>query len=301
MKRKIGLILVCVLCLVTLTVGLVACGGGDNILVVSRELGSGTRDAFDSLVKNEAGDTLKKTAGGEERDAVVKTANVQNSTGNVMTKVASVKNSIGYISMGSLNDTVKSVKVNGVEVSAENVLNNTYKLQRPFVIMTNKSAKLTTATEEFIKYLNKNQAQEVVNANKFVKQVEGKTEYVAPAETISGEVVIKGSTSVDPLMDKLIADFKKIGGSKVQGVEFKKDATGSSAGISAAKADTAGNVIGMSSSKMKEADAPSLNYFSIALDAVAVIVNKSNTIDNLTIAQLYDIYTGVIKSFNELA
>lgn len=300
--KKFFMVIATVLCLTVGLTSFAACNTtttNDEILVVSRESGSGTRDAFDSLVKNEAGDSLSKKADGTKYDAIVKTANIQNSTGNVMTKVSTVKNAIGYISLGSLNSTVKAITVNGIAANAENVLNGTYKLQRPFVIATNKKAVLTEATADFVKYLQSSRAQTIVTANKYVEQA-SKSTYVAPEKTISGKVVIKGSTSIDPLMDKLIADYQKIGGSKVKGVEFVKDAQGSSQGVTAAVEDTTGTVIGMSSSKIKDNYAPSLNQFNIALDAVAVIVNNSNSIENLTIANLYDIYTSAIKSFSNI-
>lgn len=299
--KKFFMVIATVLCLTVGLTSFAACNTttNDEILVVSRESGSGTRDAFDSLVKNEAGDSLSKKADGTKYDAIVKTANIQNSTGNVMTKVSTVKNAIGYISLGSLNSTVKAITVNGIAANAANVLNGTYKLQRPFVIATNKNAVLTEATADFVKYLQSSQAQAVVTSNKYVEQA-SKSTYVAPEKAISGRVVIKGSTSIDPLMDKLIADYQKIGGSKVNGVEFLKDAQGSSQGVTAAVEDTTGTVIGMSSSKIKDNYAPSLKQFNIALDAVAVIVNNSNSIKNLTIANLYDIYTGAIKSFSNI-
>jgi len=297
--KKFFMVIATVLCLTVGLTSFAACQPNDEILVVSRESGSGTRDAFDSLIKNEAGDSLSKKADGTKYDAIVKTANIQNSTGNVMTKVSTVKNAIGYISLGSLNSTVKAITVNGIAANAANVLNGTYKLQRPFVIATNKNAVLTEATADFVKYLQSSQAQAVVTSNKYVEQA-SKSTYVAPEKAISGRVVIKGSTSIDPLMDKLIADYQKIGGSKVNGVEFLKDAQGSSQGVTAAVEDTTGTVIGMSSSKIKDNYAPSLKQFNIALDAVAVIVNNSNSIKNLTIANLYDIYTGAIKSFSNI-
>lgn len=297
--KKLITIIAMTLCLVMGFTMFTACSGEKEILVVARTSGSGTRDAFDSLVKNADGDSLAKKADGTSRDAVISTAIFLGETGLVMEKVASVKNSIGYISLGSVNNTIKAIKVDGVEATAANVLNNTYKLQRPFVIMTNKTATLTSATADFMSYLGSKQAQSVVTANKYVEQTSN-YDYAAPSETLGGTIVIKGSSSVDPLMDKLIADYKTKGGSKVSEIVFEKDAPSSSVGIAAAKADTTGNVIGMSSSAMKAADATVLNHFNLALDAVAVIVNNSNTMNNITIAQLYDIYTGSVKKFTDL-
>ncbi|MDR1939461.1 MAG: phosphate ABC transporter substrate-binding protein, partial [Clostridiales bacterium] len=150
-------------------------------------------------------------------------------------------------------------------------------------------------------YLQSTDAQTIIGANGYVKQENaGQTAYSAPAEALSGTVALRGSTSVEPLMNKLIGGYKAKGGANVSNVVFDLDAQGSSAGIAAAKNDANGNVIGMSSSGLKAADAAVLDSFNIALDAVAVIVNKSNKITDLTIAQIFDIYTGATTKFSEL-
>lgn len=302
MKKFIKIvILILVICL-GLT-SFAACSGEKEILVVSREAGSGTRDAFDSMIKNTAGDSLAKKADGTTQPSsiFVPSLNIQDGTAKILTKVGSSKNAIGYISMGSVDNSVKVVKVNSVEPSSETVLNGTYALSRPFVIMTKKDKALTDAAADFVRYLNSSTAQNVVEQEKFVKQETGKTQnYTAPSQTISGVVKLRGSTSVEPLMQKLIADYKLKAGARATGVTFDLDAQGSSAGISAAKADNDGNVIGMSSSALKTADIEVLNHFNISLDAVAVIVHKNNEIPNLTIAQIFDIYTGVAKKFSEI-
>ena len=300
MKKMIR-VMVLVLCLCLGVTGLVACGGEKDILVVSREAGSGTRDAFDSMIKNASGDSLAKKADGtaQPSSVFVSTLNIQDGTAKILTKVGSSKNAIGYISLGSVDNSVKAVSVNGVVPSAETVLDGTYVLSRPFVLMTKKGQELTAATADFLKYLESTTAQTVVANEKFVKQEDGKAEsYTAPTATISGTVKLRGSTSVEPLMAKLIADYKTKGGALVAGITFDLDAAGSSAGISAAKEDTAGNVIGMSSSALKSADTAALNSFDVALDAVAIILHKDNKITNLTVAKIFDIYTGVILRFS---
>jgi len=300
MKKQIAIIAIAALALTGLAL-FAGCNKEEkDILVVAREAGSGTRDAFDTLVKNAAGDNLVKTADGTARDAVVTTADLQNTTNNVLTKVAANVTAIGYVSLGSLNDTVKAVKVEGIAASSATVLDGTYKLQRPFVILTKKDVDLTPAAADFVRYLKSSSAQEIVGEKLVKQETASQVAYTAPAEAVSGTVVIKGSTSVDPYMDQLIADYQAKGGDKVTGVTFNKDAQGSGAGITAVKADTAGNVIGMSSSAIKTADASSLDYFTIALDAIAVIVHKDNTVNNLTVEQLYKIYTGEIKKFSEI-
>lgn len=302
MKKKIIAIICIMLVAVLATVGLTACNHGEkDILVISREDGSGTRDAFDGLIKNAEGASLKKDADGNkyETSPIVKSAEILSKTGDVITKVAATKTAIGYISLGSLNDTVKALTVDGVTASAATVLDGSYKLKRPFVIVTSNSASITAATADFLKFLASSDAQVIVNADKYVTQASD-TAYAAPAETLNGTVVIKGSTSVDPLMDDLIAKYLEIGGARVSQIAFEKDAQGSSHGISAAKADTVGNVIGMSSSAIKTADAGSLNQITIALDAVAIVVNNSNSLNNVTIEQLFGIYTGTITKYSQL-
>lgn len=289
-KKLIVALLVCVMAFATFAFA--GCGEKE-ISVIARNEGSGTRDAFESIVKSDAG---VKLGDAELKDGVLQ----YESTSTVITQVSSVETAIGYVSLGSVDDTIKVLKVNGVEATAANVLNGTYKLQRPFVIMTNKTAELQDATADFIRFLKSTQAQEIV-AGDYVKQEEGAVQYTSPSTALSGTVVIRGSTSVDPLMDDLIGKYKEINGNKVANVEFQKDCQGSSAGISAVKGDTAGNVIGLSSSAIKDADAPSMNYFNIALDAIAVIVNKNNELSDITISQLFDIYTGAIIKFSELS
>lgn len=304
MKKSI-IVTVCILLVAMLaTIGLSACNndGEKNILVISREDGSGTRDAFDGLIKNAEGASLKKDARGEmySTSPIVKSAEILSKTGDVITKVSSTKTAIGYISLGSLNDSVKALAVNGVTASSQTVLDGTYALKRPFVIVTSNSVTFTAATADFMKYLASSNAQEIVKQNKYVEQASA-TAYIAPSENLSGTIVIKGSTSVDPLMDELIANYLSIGGAKVNAIAFEKDAQGSSYGTSGAKNDTVGNVIGMSSSAIKSADAGALNQITIALDAVAIIVNNGNSLTNETVAQLYDIYTGAITKYSHLA
>ncbi len=301
-SMKIFATITCVFLLIaTMMFGFTACNNGEkDILVVSRDATSGTRDAFDGLIKKD-GASLKKDANGVEYEAspIVKSAEILQKTGDVITKVSSTKTAIGYISLGSLNNTVKAVTVNGVEATAENVLNDTYKLKRPFVVVTTNSTTLTTATADFMKYLGSNDAQKIIVAEKYIEQASD-TAYIAPTETLSGKIVIRGSSSMDELMNELIKDYRSIGGDKVLAIEFDKDAQGSSYGTSATKSDTTGNVIGMSSSAIKSADAGSLNQITIALDAVAIIVNNDNALKNVTVEQLFDIYTGAITKFSQV-
>ena len=296
MKTSKKVIFVMIALVIALTAVLAACGGEKDIAVIARTSGSGTRDAFESIVKSEDGTALKDAG-------LMKGALEQDKTSTVISLVSSTETGIGYVSLGSVDDSVKVLKVEGVEATAENVLSGDYKMQRPFVIMTNKAMgeNLTAATKDFLAFLRSTQAQDVVEEEGYVRQDEGATEYTAPASAVSGTVSISGSTSVDPLMDKLIGKYKEIGGASVAGVEISKNCQGTSHGISAVKADKTGNVIGLGSSAVKEADEAEIAHFEIALDAIAVIVNPENTLEDITIAQLFDIYTGKIVKFSALS
>lgn len=296
MKTSKKVIFVMIALVIALTAVLAACGGEKDIAVIARTSGSGTRDAFESIVKSEDGTALKDAG-------LMKGALEQDKTSTVISLVSSTETGIGYVSLGSVDDSVKVLKVEGVEATAENVLSGDYKMQRPFVIMTSKAMgeNLTAATRDFLAFLRSTQAQDVVEEEGYVRQDEGATEYTAPASAVSGTVSISGSTSVDPLMDKLIGKYKEIGGASVAGVEISKNCQGTSHGISAVKADKTGNVIGLGSSAVKEADEAEIAHFEIALDAIAVIVNPENTLEDITIAQLFDIYTGKTVKFSALS
>lgn len=296
MKTSKKVIFVMIALVIALTAVLAACGGEKDIAVIARTSGSGTRDAFESIVKSEDGTALKDAG-------LMKGAIEQDKTSTVISLVSSTETGIGYVSLGSVDDSVKVLKVEGVEATAENVLSGDYKMQRPFVIMTSKAMgeNLTAATKDFLAFLRSTQAQDVVEEEGYVRQDEGATEYTAPASAVSGTVSISGSTSVDPLMDKLIGKYKEIGGASVAGVEISKNCQGTSHGISAVKADKTGNVIGLGSSAVKEADEAEIAHFEIALDAIAVIVNPENTLEDITIAQLFDIYTGKTVKFSALS
>lgn len=296
MKTSKKVIFVMIALVIALTAVLAACGGEKDIAVIARTSGSGTRDAFESIVKSEDGTALKDAG-------LMKGALEQDKTSTVISLVSSTETGIGYVSLGSVDDSVKVLKVEGVEATAENVLSGDYKMQRPFVIMTSKAMgeNLTAATKDFLAFLRSTQAQDVVEEEGYVRQDEGATEYTAPASAVSGTVSISGSTSVDPLMDKLIGKYKEIGGASVAGVEISKNCQGTSHGIAAVKADKTGNVIGLGSSAVKEADEAEIAHFEIALDAIAVIVNPENTLEDINIAQLFDIYTGKIVKFSALS
>lgn len=294
MKNKkiailISVLLVCAMSLAAFT----ACdkNAEKSINVIGRDSASGTREAFESLIKNSDGTKLegKMTQKAEELEA----------TSAVIAKVQSNKTAIGYISLGSLDDSVKAVKVNGVAPTVENVQNGSYVLYRPFVIITNKTLtegdNLTAATKDFLNYLKSDKASKIVADNGFVPNTDNNQSF--SSDKSAGTVIIRGSTSVEKVMTILMDGYKKLN----PNVTFDINCQGSGAGRTAAKDDTAGNVIGMSSSAIKAEDAGYFAQFDLAQDAVVVIVNKANAIDNLTIQNLYDIYTGAVTRFSEIA
>lgn len=264
----------------------VSCGNKtiNGITVVSREEGSGTRDAFDSIV---------------ELDELSPKAITQNSTGNVMTKVGDARNAIGYISLGSLNDTVKALSINGVAPTAENILSDEYKLYRNFNIVTKKGVTMSPLAQDFIKFIHSADAEAIITQEKFIAITSGAPNYVKPAETMNGTLKISGSTSVDPLMQKLKSAYIAIH----QGVSIEIEGGGSSVGIKNVTEASDANApftIGMASRELKSSET-SVSAIAIAIDGVAVIVNPENDlINDITVENLKAVFEGKIESFNDI-
>lgn len=301
--KKIFAILTSVALVFTLVMGLCscACNTEKNITVVVREDSSGTKEAFDKAVSKN-GVTLQ---GNVTADAII-----HNKTGLVLSAVASDENAIGYISLGSLNDTVNAVKVNGVLPSSETVLDGSYKIQRPFVIMTSERVPLTIRTEDFLNYLKGTASKEhskaagtifledgTKRANNGSEPI-GILDYQKQSTLPNGEkIVIRGSTSMEKFINSAAKGYAQLYGENVEDI-FDVELQGSSIGRSAVENDATGNVIGLSSASVDE---EGIESFNVCLDAVAVIVNKSNTtIQDLTVEQLYDIFAGNIKKLSEL-
>lgn len=262
-----------------------ATGGGNEIVVVSREEGSGTRGAFIELFGIE-----EKDSNGNKVDKTTDEATVVNSTSVVMTTVAGNKNSIGYISLGSLNDTVKAVKVDGVEPTVENIKNNTYKVFRPFIIATKENP--GELTQDFISFILSSDGQKVVEENSYIAASE-KGPYSSTKP--SGKIVIAGSSSVTPLMEKLKEAYLKVN----TNAEIEIQASDSTTGMKLAMEGTCD--IGMASRELKESELKKLKPTVIAMDGIVVIVNKENPVSNLTSDQIKGIFKGEITSWNEVA
>lgn len=257
----------------------------NEIVVVSREDGSGTRGAFIELFGIE-----EKDSNGNKVDKTTDEATVVNSTSVVMTTVAGNKNSIGYISLGSLNDTVKAVKVDGVEPTVENIKNNTYKVFRPFNIATKENP--GELTQDFISFILSSDGQKVVEENGYIaSSEEGPYSSTKP----SGKIVIAGSSSVTPLMEKLKEAYLKVN----TNAEIEIQASDSTTGMKLAMEGTCD--IGMASRELKESELKKLKPTVIAMDGLVVIVNKENPVSNLTSDQIKGIFKGEITSWNEVA
>ena len=254
--------------------------------VISREEGSGTRGAFIELVGLE-----EEAADGTKEDKTTVDAVVQNSTNGVMTSVAQDPNAIGYISLGSLNDTVKAVKVEGVEATEENIVNGSYKISRPFNLAY-KEDKLNDISKDFLAYCLSTEAQEIVKEEGYVPLSD--TKAYEGAEGLSGSITVAGSTSVTPLMEKFIEAYKELN----PDVQIDLQSTGSSSGIEATIDESAD--IAMASRELKDEEKEQLTPEVIATDGIAVVVNTESKVEDLTVEQLKQIFAGEIKNTGEL-
>lgn len=248
-----------------------------DITVISREDGSGTRGAFIELTGVE-----EKNDAGEKVDMTTEAAAIQSSTNGVMTAVANDETAIGYISLGSLNDTVKAVTVGGVEATSENVSNGTYTLARPFNIVTNGEPTDPVAVD-FIAYCMSPDGQALATEEGYIGG-EG-TEYTSTQP--SGNITVGGSSSVSPLMEKLIEGYKTVN----PNATIEMLTTDSTTGVTGALDGT--YTIGMASRELKDTEtAEGATATVLAMDGIAVVVNPANTIADLSVDQIKSIYTG---------
>ena len=258
----------------------------DDITVISREEGSGTRGAFVELMG-----ILQKNADGKEEDMTTENAEITQSTSVVLQSVADNKDAVGYISLGSLNDSVKAIKVDGVEPSVEDILNGSYSVARPFVVCY-KEGELNDLAADFMTFIMSDQGQAIISENGYIS-VGSEGEYTGSG--MKGDLTLSGSTSVSPVMEKIADAYKAINPDSVIAVQQ----TGSGAGITAASEGACD--IGMSSRALKDTElAKGLTAKTIANDGIAVIVNLENPVEGLTSGQIRDIYTGSITNWAEL-
>ena len=254
-----------------------------EVSVYSREDGSGTRSAFIELMGVE-----EKDASGEKVDMTTPAAAITNSTSVMMTSVAGDPNGIGYISLGSLNDMVKAVEVDGVEATAENVKSGTYKVARPFNIVTKDG--LSDVAQDFIDFILSADGQAIVEEEGYIAVEDGAAAYVGSG--VSGKIVVAGSSSVTPVMEKLAEAYQAIN----SGVTIEVQQSDSTTGVNMATEGTCD--IGMASRELKDSES-AVTGTVIAQDGIAVIVNKDSSIKGLTSDQIKSIYTGEITTWEE--
>ena len=256
----------------------------NDITVISRESGSGTRGAFIELFGVEV-----KNDQGKKIDMTVETADITNSTEVVLTSVAGNSSAIGYISLGSLNNTVKALKIDGSSASVANIKNGSYKISRPFNIVT--KGKISPAAEEFYRYILSSEGQTVIEKNGYIAAVQNPA-YIASAKT--GKVTVAGSSSVFPVMEKLAEAFKAVN----PGITVEVSQSDSTTGINSAIQGVCD--IGMASRDLKSSEtSQGVSGTKIALDGIAVIVNKANPAANLAKDTIRQIFTGDITKWSE--
>ncbi len=254
------------------------------ITVLSREDGSGTRGAFIELFGIE-----KKDANGKKVDYTTDEAAITNSTAVMLTSVAGDNYAIGYVSLGSLNNSVKAVKIDGAVATVSNINNGSYKISRPFNIAVKEV--LTPVAQDFVNFILSDKGQKVIAANKYI-QVAAKSYISSKA---SGKIVVSGSSSVSPVMEKLIEAYK----SENPNAKIELQTSDSTTGVTNAINGTCD--IGMASRSLKDSEkSKGVQEVTIAIDGIAVIVNKSNPTENLSKAQVEQIFTGKTLKWNEV-
>lgn len=254
-----------------------------TISVVTREEGSGTRDAFTELTGVLVKDGDNKT------DNTTTSAVTINSTEAVITNVKDNEAAIGYISLGSLNDTVKALKIGGVEATADNVKSGDYAVSRPFNIAY--KGELSDVAQDFVDYIMSSDGQKIVSGNGYVTVSENAA---YSGKKPSGKISVAGSSSVSPVMEKLAEAYQKVN----TNAKVEIQTSDSSAGMQSAMGGTCD--IGMASRDLKDEEKSTLKVETIAKDGIAVIVNNANTCDDLTLDQVKSIYTGETTVWSDI-
>lgn len=275
-----------------------SCGGNkkwnenSQINVVSREEGSGTRGAFIELFGIE-----KKDADGKKIDFTTDEASVTNSTAVMMTTVSQNQYAIGYISLGSLNDSVKALKIDGAAATVENIKNGSYKIARPFNAAVKEN--LSDSAEDFLDYVLSEKGQQIIEENKYIKiSPDGQSSESEsnPSKTILREkIVVSGSSSVSPVIEKLIESYK----AENPGAKIELQTSDSTTGIANAISGTCD--IGLASRSLKSSElSKGVKEITIAMDGIAVIVNNSNPLSDISKNQVEKIFTGETAKWNEI-
>lgn len=283
-------------CLVTAfaLAGTVLTGCGDDnsngesnetISVISREDGSGTRGAFVELTGVE-----EKDSEGNKVDKTTEEAIIVKSTDVVLTQTSGDANAIGYVSLGSLNDTVKALKVGGVEATVDTIKNGTYTVARPFNIATKGTP--SEVTQDFINFILSKEGQQIVNDNKYISVKDDAEAF--KSNGAKGKIVVAGSSSVTPVMEKLQEAYLKINSD----AEIEVQQSDSSTGMKYAMDGTCD--IGMASRELKDDEVTSLTATQIAMDGIAIIVNKDNALDDISLENIKKIYTGETTTWGDV-
>ena len=258
---------------------------GGAISVISREDGSGTRGAFVELLG------IEEEVDGEKVDATTQMAEITNSTAVMMTTVAGNTDAIGYISLGSLNDTVKALKIDGAEATVDNIKSGTYKVSRPFNVAVKED--LSEAATDFVNFILSDEGQAVVEEAGYISQ--GSTGAFASTNP-EGKVTVSGSSSVTPVMEKLKEAYVAVN----PNVEIEIQQSDSSTGVQDAISGTSD--LGMASRELKDSElSEGVSPIVIALDGIAVIVNNENPVSELTSEQVQQIYLGEITDWADLS
>ena len=256
-----------------------------SISVLSREDGSGTRGAFIELFGIE-----KKDASGKKVDYTTEEAAITNSTAVMLTSVAGDGYAIGYVSLGSLNDSVKPVKIDGADATVANITNGSYKISRPFNIAVKEG--LSPVALDFVNFIVSDEGQKVIAANKYIK-IQNTKAYTS--SKANGKVVAAGSSSVSPVMEKLIEAYEGVNPNAKLELQTSDSTTGVTNAI------TGACDIGMASRALKDSEkAKGVKEITIAIDGIAVIVNKVNPVENMTKVQVEQIFTGNITKWSDV-
>jgi len=256
-----------------------------DVTIVSREDGSGTRGAFIELFGIE-----EKQDDGTKVDMTTTDAQITNNTSVMLTTVADNEYAIGYVSLGSLNDSVKALKIDGAEATAENIENGSYKVSRPFNIAVKKDLNNKVA-KDFMSFIMSTEGQKVVADEKYIAVADVK-DYAGTKP--SGSCVVGGSSSVSPLMEKLIEAYKAVNPNASIELQTSDSTTGMTSTIEGSYD------IGMASRELKEEEAAELEPTVIATDGIAVVVNNANPLDELSADLVKDIYVGNVSTWDEI-
>lgn len=294
-SKKIGLVMM-IIAMVASVIVVAGCSKTSSdstgatsgaIDVVSRESGSGTRGAFIELFGVE-----QKDASGNKVDMTTDEAAVSNSTEVMMSTVAGDPYAIGYISLGSLNDTVKALQVDGVDPTAANIKNGSYKIARPFNIAT--KGNVSTTAQDFINYIMSSDGQKIIEDNGYIAINDSATAYTS--SNASGTVTVAGSSSVTPVMEKLAEAYMAINPS----VKVEINESDSTTGMQSV--DQGICDIGMASRDLKDSEkADGITPTVIAMDGIAIVVNNDSSLTNITSSDVCGIYTGQITDWSEVA